>query len=263
MLSLSILLDSLVFGSFIITPYEFIKFNLFQNIGTYYGTHPWFWYLSTGFPVILGINFVPFLIASLIIIKNPHQHQNELALLATIFFSLCIYSMLSHKEFRFLLPLLPIALYISSRFLSVWSRKASDLTVWLVALILFLGNLGPGLYLGFFHQRGTLDVMGPLREISFKYGNSTDLLFLMPCHSTPFYSHLHVNVSVRFLTCEPDFNQSGNYLDEAEEFYRSPEGWLRRNYPSNGTLPSHIICFDTLKPIISDIMSRYFFFNYL
>ena len=156
-------------------------------MGSWYGSQPWFWYLSVGFPAVLGIHFLPFVLATLVIIKNRASHPNELVLLSSIVFSLTIYSFLPHKEFRFLLPLLPIALYVSSRFLSAWSRKANTWRLWSVALILFLGNLGPAYYLGYVHQRGTLDVMEPLREIASRNPNSSSFLFLMPCHSTPLF----------------------------------------------------------------------------
>lgn len=75
--------------------------------------------------------------------------------------------------------------------------------------------------------------------------------------SNGIFSYLHVNVSSRFLTCEPNFNASNtNYLDESEIFYNNPNVWLRQNYPPNGTLPSHIISFDILAAGISDILSR-------
>nr|XP_023015260.1 GPI mannosyltransferase 3-like [Leptinotarsa decemlineata] len=112
-------------------------------------------------------------------------------------------------------------------------------------------------YLSMIHQRGTLDVMDALKRISLKNPNDTNLLFLMPCHSTPLYSHLHVNVTTRFLTCTPNFNKIDNYVDEADLFYENPNGWLRQNYPPNGTLPTHIISFDILQPNIRDILSRY------
>jgi GPI mannosyltransferase 3 len=31
------------------------------------------------------------------------------------------------------------------------------------------------------------------------------VLFLMPCHSTPYYSTLHYNLPMRFLDCTPRF----------------------------------------------------------
>ncbi|XP_049820403.1 GPI mannosyltransferase 3 [Aethina tumida] len=254
----SVLLDSWMHGNLLVSSFEFLKYNLYHNIGVFYGSHPWHWYLSTGLPTILGIQLIPFLIATLVVLKNRRVHPNELILLGSVVFTTAVYSFLPHKEFRFLLPLLPIAFYISSRYLSAWSRKANIFAIWLVAILIFAGNLGPSWYLGFVHQRGVVDVMEPLREIASSDTSEKNFLFLMPCHSTPYYSYLHVNVSSRFLTCEPNFNASiTNYLDESEIFYNNPNVWLRQNYPPNGTLPSHIISFDILAAGISDILSRY------
>lgn len=65
-----------------------------------------------------------------------------------------------------------------------------------------------------------------------------------------------MNVTTRFLTCEPDFSGRTDYVDEADRFYKNPSVWLRTEYPPNGTLPTHIINFDSLIPSISDILSR-------
>ncbi|GKV18161.1 hypothetical protein SLEP1_g28584 [Rubroshorea leprosula] len=35
------------------------------------------------------------------------------------------------------------------------------------------------------------------------------ILFLMPCHATPYYCILHRNLPMRFLDCSPSLN-SGN-----------------------------------------------------
>ena len=51
-------------------------------------------------------------------------------------------------------------------------------------------------------QRGTEDVMNHLAKeaVSEKVKS---ILFLMPCHSTPYYSTLHRNLPMRFLDCTP------------------------------------------------------------
>lgn len=36
-------------------------------------------------------------------------------------------------------------------------------------------------------------------------GEVSGILFLMPCHSTPYYSSLHYNVTMRFLDCTPRY----------------------------------------------------------
>lgn len=72
-----------------------------------------------------------------------------------------------------------------------------------------------------------------------------------------YFSHLHVNVTTRFLTCVPNLSKVDDYVDEADSFYNNPPVWLRQNFPPTGTLPSHIIMFDVLEPHLSDILSRY------
>ncbi|KAF5298601.1 hypothetical protein FQR65_LT09696 [Abscondita terminalis] len=254
---ISTIIDSYLHGKFIITSYEFLKVNVFDNVGEWYGTQPWYWYLSTGLLAVLGIQIVPFSLATVYILRHRRIYQNELAILGCITFSLIIYSCLSHKEFRFILPLLPMILKISSEYLSRWSHKAAPLLVWLVAGVLLISNIIPCVYLSIIHQRGTLHVMEPLRKLAERYPHNTSLLFLMPCHSTPLYSHLHRNVTTRFLTCEPNFHNIPNYQDEADQFYNNPNSWLRTNYPPSGGLPSHIIAFDSLVLSITDILSRY------
>ncbi|KAK9874771.1 hypothetical protein WA026_005578 [Henosepilachna vigintioctopunctata] len=178
-------------------------------------------------------------------------------MLGSIVFTIGVFSFVPHKEFRFLMPLLPLIFYITSRYLAAWSRKAKEVHIWLVAAILLIGNLVPMYYLGMVHQRGSLDVMTSLRDIAQKDPANTSFLFLMPCHSTPMYSHLHVNVTLRYLTCKPNLNGTGDYVDEVTLFYRDPNAWLRTNYPPKGKLPSYIITYDNLVPRISDILSRY------
>ena len=55
-------------------------------------------------------------------------------------------------------------------------------------LLLVLTNLPVALYTSLLHQRGTVDVMKYLHEESFKNTQyPMSVLFLMPCHSTPYY----------------------------------------------------------------------------
>ena len=51
-------------------------------------------------------------------------------------------------------------------------------------------------------QRGTEDVMYYLSKEAHD-GRVKSVLFLMPCHSTPYYSTLHYNIPMRFLDCTP------------------------------------------------------------
>jgi len=126
-------------------------------------------------------------------------------------------SLLSHKEFRFLMGLMPLIMHVcgctlhqlldrpstdadaastakhesqSNNSLSRAGKPESHVrrrTFVLVCLISL--NLPIALYTCLIHQRGTIDVMTFLYSEAQK-PLSRDLMsvfFLMPCHSTPFY----------------------------------------------------------------------------
>lgn len=83
---------------------------------------------------------------------------------------------------------------ISLANLKTWRRAA--------AFFLLVSNLLAALYTGLIHQRGTLDVMSHLQtlcDINRDVPLQPDVLFLMPCHSTPFYRYdkaLHARAAV-------------------------------------------------------------------
>ena len=57
-----------------------------------------------------------------------------------------------------------------------------------VIILLIISNLPLALYTGLIHQRGTVDVLRYLHsEVSQHGADKVDILFLMPCHSTPYY----------------------------------------------------------------------------
>lgn len=258
-----IALDSYFHGSFIVTPIEFFKVNVVEGIGSFYGSHPFYWYFSSGLPAILGIGIVPFYLAIFDAMRTWKESEERQVILKSIIFTVFAFSLLPHKEFRFLLQILPLCLYIISSYLSTWSRNKSELVIWFTAIVILAANVIPAGYLGYVHQQGTLKVMDRLTDIAQNYktqeGRAPKIFFMMPCHSTPYYSHVHANVSMRFLTCEPNFNNEQNYLDEADKFYEAPMSWIRKNLPVHPVtaLPSHVVVFDTLAPKISDFLSIY------
>lgn len=261
--SLLIALDSYFHGSFIVTPYEFFKVNVLEGIGSFYGSHPFYWYFSSGLPAILGIGIVPFYLSVFDTMKSWNESVERQVVLKSIIFTVFAFSLLPHKEFRFLLQILPLCLYIISSYLSSWSRTKSEIVIWFTAIVILTANVIPAGYLGYVHQQGTIKVMDKLTDIAHNYktqeGRAPKIFFMMPCHSTPYYSHIHANISMRFLTCEPNFNNEQNYLDEADKFYEAPMSWIRKNLPVHPVtaLPTHVVVFDTLAPKIQDFLSIY------
>ncbi|KFK25717.1 hypothetical protein AALP_AA8G150500 [Arabis alpina] len=267
-LGLTCLLDRLMYGSWVIVPLNFLKFNFLSSGGDYYGTHPWHWYFTQGFLVML-FTFTPFSIAGMV--KSKNQKLSVL-----ILWVLALYSVLGHKEFRFVLPVLPIALIFSGYAFAQMEASGSSLSStakkkqvsrknhiikWspklrLSVFFLLATNIPMALYMSLVHQRGTETAMNYLSEEAYK-GRVKSILFLMPCHSTPYYSTLHSNIPMRFLDCTP--SEIKGELDESDRFLVDPLGFateLARNWSKP---PSHIVLFASEETKLGDFMIQHSF----
>ncbi|XP_015392934.1 GPI mannosyltransferase 3 isoform X2 [Panthera tigris] len=85
-LSLSLIIDRVFFGQWTLVQYNFLKFNVLQNLGTFYGSHPWHWYFSQGFPAVLGTH-LPFFIHGCFLAPKRYR-----ILLVTVLWTLLVYS---------------------------------------------------------------------------------------------------------------------------------------------------------------------------
>lgn len=119
--------------------------------------------------------------------------------------------------------------------------------------VLIAAFLIPTFLFGICHQMGTLSLMNYLAAEAQNQPHKSSFVFLMPCHSTPMYSHLHVNVTTRFLQCEPPL--TSNPYDEADDFFSDPEDWLRKFW-SELNSPSHVACFDAVAPVIETFLKE-------
>jgi len=90
-------------------------------------------------------------------------------------------------------------------------------------------------------QRGTEDVMYYLSKEAHD-GRVKSVLFLMPCHSTPYYSTLHYDLPMRFLDCTPSDNKGT--LDESDRFLTSPSEFVGGVFGNLSTF-SHIVLFES------------------
>lgn len=147
--------DSYFYGKFILVPYHFIMFNVVKGGGSFYGSHPWHWYFSQGFPAITG-SMLPLFIGGVMISRF------ESKLLLPIIWVNVVLSVLSHKEFRFIFPILPLAMiYVGKCVSVVFASKKSWLKflTWICLLI----NIPAAIYLSLFHQLGRVEVMNSIQ----------------------------------------------------------------------------------------------------
>lgn len=60
LLLLSILVDRIFYGDWVLVQYNFLEFNVLHGGSAFYGSHPWHWYITQGYPVIMATHLIPF-----------------------------------------------------------------------------------------------------------------------------------------------------------------------------------------------------------
>ncbi|CAI9742989.1 GPI mannosyltransferase 3-like [Octopus vulgaris] len=295
-LTLSTLVDYLGYGKFVLVQYNFFKFNVLSNLGSHYGTHPWHWYVTQGYPVIIATHLVPF-------VAGVCKARNK-SLFTVILWTLLIYSFLSHKEFRFVMHTIPLSMHYcgvyfhslctedlqsntkphssekghsvpspenssgnaspdSEQKKKYFVQKSRLTKAYYLLIFLAVTNIPLAFYFNLIHQRGTVLVTKFLHDefAPEKLTPTSHVLFLMPCHSTPFYSHIHRRVPMRFLTCEPNLSQTDPYVDEADLFFNDPLKWLDKEYnmttsKKTDNFPTHFVYYANLHRTLFPHLDR-------
>jgi GPI mannosyltransferase 3 len=272
----SVLIDRVGFGQWTVVVFNFVQFNVLSGSADFYGVHAWHWYVSNGWPTML------FTCTPLLFVGVYVAHREQRAPFYIMAATTAVYSLLGHKEFRFVMPLLPVALMYVGLALATICRPVATSSVsrllladrskqtlaameaqassdkparrrrWAVALALLLvgANVPMAIYFSQSHQRGVIDAMAWLRDAD----QVESIHFLMPCHSTPLYSHLHKPVATRYLRCLPPLPDVVPHYDEADDFFSDPASFVERFYGNK--LPSHIVIFEpvfhALRPFLAE-----------
>ena len=210
-----ILLDSYMYGRPVFVFLNFISFNLVSS--GVYGSHSWHWYLTQGIPVILGTHAIFIILA--FVQRRDYPRQFMGVVVVTVIF----FSVIPHKEFRFIQHLMPIFMLWAGLGVHWLSRHVDRSTLFAILMSHSVLNAIAAFYIGFFHQRGTISVV---HDISQSVTSGDHVVFLTPCHATPFHSHVHGdNATLRFLDCSPNLSRDPAYEHEEAQFYRDPLSW--------------------------------------
>ncbi|KAL8283183.1 hypothetical protein RQP46_005961 [Phenoliferia psychrophenolica] len=248
--------DTVFYGTLSFTPYTFLVQNVFNSISLFYGANPFHFYLTQALP-FTTMTMLPFILHGLYIgTKDPKPRLAATVAFATI----GAYSLLGHKEFRFIHPILPILHCFAAHSLVSFkstttshSLTSSTLSIRPTHAALLLVSLGPAIYLTSFHALAQVTVMDTLRRIP--NNDLKSVCFLMPGQN------------------------ASTYRDQSDYFYDDPTHYLATRFPSSVDIsfpsspfvlppsphdskpdatdlgwrhewPSHIVAFDAL--LVSD-----------
>ena len=252
-----LLVDSLFYQRLVFTPWNFFKVNLVHNVSVLYGTHPWYWYLVVAFPVMLGLALPGFVKA---LLGGATTSPTTKTFARLVLASLLVLSLPAHKEFRFAMPQLLLALACAG----ASSTSNGGPTPRHVALHVLV-NAIPALYLSLIHQRAGVDASLYVGSL----GNRvTAVDYLLPCHAAPLHSHIATrNVVATFVDCSPplegleDLRRRGPHVPhDTARFVADPVAAVVERYADaslwGGSYPSHIVTSDHFLVAVSKALSK-------
>ncbi|KAK5989175.1 GPI mannosyltransferase 3 [Cladobotryum mycophilum] len=274
----------------------------FSSLAVFYGRNPWHYYILQGIPLLCTTS-LPFAVPSLFkpSAKTADQENTLKTLSYTIFVTVISLSLISHKEVRFIYPLLPALNVLAAprvasffTYLPAAPQEPPRPNPRLPAALSSATN--PSSYppsVSTFSSPATspsstnpppsqsspscapntnastpLPYSSPTRHTTAPPPEQQEdlfALFLMPCHSTPWRSHLvYPGLSARALTCEPPLHtqpntpERDNYRDEADRFYDDPIHFLRTElFPreeEKTPRPRYIIGFEGIEPWLGEFL---------
>ena len=192
--------------------------------GQLYGTHPVTWYLWAGIPAITGL-MLPFLANS---ITECSKKLSAFVLWGMVVIYTAVHSTSAHKEFRFLMPLMPVfCLLAGSKMQQFFEKRKRSVAIFALA------NLTTFFYLGIFHQRAPIDVNKAIVDLVRHEPQTYTIHYLCGCHSTPLHSHLHkqsIHFETWHLDCSPDCRQNSKRPCESDIFTRDPGQFMEDTY---------------------------------
>jgi len=285
----SVGIDRIVLGEWIFVPWNFIQFNVLRGVGNFYGVHPFYWYIVSALPVILlsllpvfAYGIIQLMSSQVLFDQQSSNVSNQVGrrvlyfhsagqILIAIFGLIGILSVLGHKEFRFLFPVVPLMMIVCGFGISVFlypyevnlkGVKSKSSFNWrhLFVIGIFIANLPMLVYFSRMHQVGTIHALEFLQS----QPTVESVYFLLPCHQTPYFSFIHRNITLGFPDCSPPVGKDPsieNHRTETSEmlsdplqfvntvFYPSKEinrpDWFRskREFPLE--LPSHFVVYET------------------
>ncbi|KAH9843180.1 Alg9-like mannosyltransferase family-domain-containing protein [Rhodofomes roseus] len=233
------LLDSAYYGSPTCTPLNFLRTNL-SSVSLFYGISQWHYYFSQAIP-ILCTSALPFVLhGAWLAMWSPNPALK--VLLGLIGWTIGVYSLAGHKEWRFIHPLLPLMHILAAKSLVDVTPRSSGrpaaVSIRKSHRALLLTTLPLAVYVVLFHSQSQIEVVHYLGDLPSEELHSVG--FLMPCHSTPWQAYLHrpdlaSPGRLWALGCEPPITGQNltSYRDQTDIFYESPANYLRTRFPGS------------------------------
>ncbi|KAG9088238.1 glycosylphosphatidylinositol anchor biosynthesis [Ceratobasidium sp. UAMH 11750] len=269
-LAVTVAVDSMYYGAFTLTPISFVRTNILSGTARFYGVNSFHYYLTQGLPIILG-PALPFALHGVWMRLRPASAQPsswrynpDLSILfGLVAWTILVYSCLAHKEWRFIHALLPILHIFAADSLiglgartvvhnkpaSPPTRNQPKLPSIRPSHLAFLLGVSLPLNIYLIHVHGSAQVIATryLHSLGQDRSRVKSIGVLMPCHSIPWQSHLHLPHLGRkdggsrlwALGCEPPLGlnstQLERYTSQTDVFFDTigPIAYFQKYFPQD------------------------------
>ena len=185
------------------TSWNFLRINVLQGLSKYFGDHDHLAYLTSLLPEVLRGSTPAVYLGLILYTKDVLNVGRHPSLVYMIGFYILFFSLIGHKEPRFMLPIAPFLFLVAGYYLESTTRlfpKAIRFCMWTsmtIELCLFTMRAS-------FHDR-YWDAM----DYIINYGDSPPhSLYTMHRYETPYYSWLHQ----RGIGWDPSINRTKLYV---------------------------------------------------
>lgn len=129
--ALSVIVDSFYYGMSdfpVVTAYNFVRANLAEGLSKYFGTEPFYFYLLAVMPLIFTVAYPSSLLAPIIYGRDTLKSKGQPPYMLILSGSyLLIFSIIAHKEPRFLLPIVPLIFLMIGYFIAKYIKTTPKL----------------------------------------------------------------------------------------------------------------------------------------
>ncbi|EPR80004.1 GPI anchor biosynthesis mannsytransferase [Spraguea lophii 42_110] len=214
-LSSFIVIDSLFVGKIFSSTIFFIMVNIIYGISELFGTSP-FYFTILFFTVLVGIQILEFIF----------KMNRNIVVSSSAILYLLVYSIVGHKEMRFLLPAIPFVLIVCAENKKIKvgnkNKRATkykrNITKYLsikniIRFILIIQYL-VSVFINVTHQR----VMPTLRYLKENTSPNDSIFFCVCPYSFPVYSYLTLHKDLKMLTGEQDIFSKMNDIKVLDKY---------------------------------------------
>ena len=162
-----LLLIKKISSKVVVTPWNFILYNVNTENLAEHGLHPRYTHLLVNLPLLTGPLFFPILFMSVVtfigihktVKSNHHQYPNMIWVTLMMLVPVITLSIFPHQEPRFLIPLLPVLIVLGARVV-----KAMSPAIFSFYVLWGLFNFLLVLTYGFLHQSALIPSMSIYQE---------------------------------------------------------------------------------------------------